>query len=155
MGAIASTLVQLSGPSAVCGIVPAALVKYEEGMTPRRADPFEFGTRTVVRDMHTRKRLMANAVLDGAPGSGFVALSGGYGTIEELLEMTTWYQLGIHKCGICIFSVEGFYKGLLDWIDQVIWDGFIGQKDASIFRVATSANEVVSCLSDKHHHGVV
>ncbi|KAJ0130185.1 Uncharacterized protein HZ326_26710 [Fusarium oxysporum f. sp. albedinis] len=152
MGAIASTLVQLSGPSAVCGIVPAALVKYEEGMTPRRADPFEFGTRTVVRDMHTRKRLMANAVLDGAPGSGFVALSGGYGTIEELLEMTTWYQLGIHKCGICIFSVEGFYKGLLDWIDQVIQDGFIGQKDASIFRVATSANEVVSCLSDKHHH---
>ncbi|RKK06878.1 hypothetical protein BFJ66_g17469 [Fusarium oxysporum f. sp. cepae] len=55
MGAVASILVQLSGPSVVCGIVPAALVKYEEGLTPRPADPFEFGTRTVVRDMHTRK----------------------------------------------------------------------------------------------------
>ncbi|WKT54394.1 hypothetical protein QSH57_004978 [Fusarium oxysporum f. sp. vasinfectum] len=154
MGAIASTLVQLSGPSAVHGIIPAALVKYEEGMSPRRADPLEFGTRTVVRDMHTRKRLMVKAVLDGAPGSGFVALSGGYGTMEELLEMTTWYQLGIHKCGICVFNVGEFYKGLLDWIDQVVRDGFVGKKDARILRVATSADEVVSCLSDKHHHSL-
>ncbi|PCD22092.1 hypothetical protein AU210_015892 [Fusarium oxysporum f. sp. radicis-cucumerinum] len=152
MGAIASTLVHLSGPSAVHGIIPAALVKYEEGASPRRADPLEFGTRTVVRDMHTRKRLMVKAVLDGAPGSGFVALSGGYGTMEELLEMTTWYQLGIHKCGICVFNVGEFYKGFLDWIDQVVQDGFVGQKDATILRMATSADEVVSCLSDKHHH---
>ncbi|KAF5026443.1 hypothetical protein F66182_1430 [Fusarium sp. NRRL 66182] len=151
MGAIASTLVQLSGPSAVHGIIPAALVKYEESTTPRRADPFAFGTRTVVRDMHTRKRLMVAAVLDGAPGSGFVAMSGGYGTMEELLEMITWYQLGIHKRAICLFSVGDFYKGLLHWIDQVGREGFIGPRDAGILRVATSADEVVSRLSDKHH----
>ncbi|KAM0541424.1 hypothetical protein ACHAPJ_013255 [Fusarium lateritium] len=152
MGAIASTLVQLSGPNAVYGIVPAALVKYEEATASGRANPFEFGIRTVVRDMHTRKRLMVKAVLDGAPGSGFVALSGGYGTMEELLEMTTWYQLDIHKHGVCVFSVDGFYKGLLDWIGQIVRDGFVSQKDATILRVATSADEVVRCLSNKHHH---
>ncbi|KAL5584076.1 hypothetical protein FOVSG1_015427 [Fusarium oxysporum f. sp. vasinfectum] len=152
MGAIASALVQLSGPSSVRGIIPAALVKYEEIMALTPANPFKFGKRTVVKDMHTRKRLMAKAVLDDAPGSGFIALSGGYGTMEELLEITTWYQLGIHKCGICVFNVGGFYEGLLSWIDQAVRDGFIGQKDASIFKVPTSADEVVSCLNDKHCH---
>ncbi|CVL02128.1 uncharacterized protein FMAN_08234 [Fusarium mangiferae] len=118
MGAIASTLVQLSGPSAVQGIIPVALAKYEERLTNKRADPSKFGNRTVVKDMHTRKRLMIEAVIGGAPGSGFVALSGGYGTLEELLEITTWYQLGIHQCGICVFDVCGFYKGLMDWVRQ-------------------------------------
>ncbi|KAF9769929.1 hypothetical protein IL306_012586 [Fusarium sp. DS 682] len=152
MGAIASNLVRLSGPSAVHGIVPTALIKYEESTASGHVNPSEFGIRTAVRDMHTRKRLMVKAVLDGAPGSGFVALSGGYGTMEELLEITTWYQLGIHKCGICVFDVNGFYQGLLDWIDQIVRDGFVDKKDAGILKVVTTADEVVSCLSGKHHH---
>ncbi|KAH7140460.1 hypothetical protein B0J13DRAFT_608811 [Dactylonectria estremocensis] len=155
MGAIASTLVELSGPSAVHGIIPAALARYEEKMTkalPDQAYSSRFGMRSVVRDMHTRKRLMIQSALDGAPGSGFVALSGGYGTMEELLEITTWYQLGIHKCGICVFSVNGFYEGLLDWIGQVARDGFVGSRDANILQVARSANEVVECLADQPQH---
>ncbi|KAM5356852.1 hypothetical protein ACJ41O_003498 [Fusarium nematophilum] len=153
MGAIASTLVELSGPSAVHGIIPAALAKYEAKMTNRlssdKAYSSRFGTRSIVRDMHTRKRLMIQSVLDGAPGSGFVALSGGYGTMEELLEITTWYQLGIHKCGICVFSVNGFYEGLIGWISQVARDGFVGPKDANILQVARSADEVVACLANQ------
>ncbi|KAG9502211.1 hypothetical protein J7337_005036 [Fusarium musae] len=147
MGAIASTLVQLSGPSAVQGIIPVALAKYEERLTKKRADPSKFGSRTVVKDMHTRKRLMIEAVIGGAPGSGFVALSGGYGTLEELLETTTWYQLGIHRCGICVFDVCGFYKGLMDWVRQAAQAGFVGTEDATILQVATTAEDVIGCLS--------
>jgi uncharacterized protein (TIGR00730 family) len=150
MGAIASTLVELSGPNAVHGIIPAALARHEEEVTKECADPSRFGTRTVVRDMHTRKRLMVKSVLDGAAGSGFVALSGGYGTMEELLEVTTWYQLDIHGRNVCIFNVRGFYDGLLYWISKVVRDGFVDPKDAGILRVAASADEVVSCLGDKH-----
>ncbi|CZR49866.1 uncharacterized protein FPRO_16073 [Fusarium proliferatum ET1] len=151
MGAIASTLVQLSGPSAVQGIIPVALAKYEERLTKKRADPLKFGSRTVVKDMHTCKRLMIEAVIGGAPGSGFVALSGGYGTLEELLETATWYQLGIHRCGICVFDVCGFYKGLMDWVRQAAQAGFISTEDATILRVATTAEDVIGCLGSNDH----
>ncbi|EMT70478.1 hypothetical protein FOC4_g10008937 [Fusarium odoratissimum] len=150
MGAIASTLVQLSGPSAVQGIIPVALAKYEEKLTKKNADPSKFGSRTVVKDMHTRKRLMIDAVIGGAPGSGFVALSGGYGTLEELLETTTWCQLGIHQCGICVFDVCGFYKGLLDWVDQAAQAGFVGTEDVDILRIATTAEEVIGYLGSQN-----
>ncbi|KNB10557.1 hypothetical protein FOXG_20358 [Fusarium oxysporum f. sp. lycopersici 4287] len=150
MGAIASTLVQLSGPSAVQGIIPVALAKYEEKLIKKNADPSKFGSRTVVKDMHTRKRLMIDAVIGGALGSGFVALSGGYGTLEELLETTTWYQLGIHQCGICVFDVCGFYKGLLDWVDQAAQAGFVGTEDVDILRIATTAEEVIGYLGSQN-----
>ncbi|KAF9774839.1 hypothetical protein IL306_007125 [Fusarium sp. DS 682] len=155
MGAVASTLVELSGPASVHGIVPTALAKFEEEATGQITDQnytSKFGSRTVVRDMHTRKRLMIETVLNGAPGSGFVALSGGYGTMEELLEITTWYQLGIHNCGVCVLNVDGFYDGLLDWISKVSDKGFIGPNDASILQVATSAEGVAKCLEDKSQH---
>ncbi|KAG5986855.1 hypothetical protein E4U43_005325 [Claviceps pusilla] len=153
MGAVASTLVALSGPSAVHGIVPAALATYEDQLGDGRIDSeyaLRFGKRIVVRDMHTRKRLMTQMVLGGAPGSGFVALSGGYGTMEELLESTTWSQLGIHNCRVSVFNVDGFYDGLLDWIRHVARSGFIGGKDADIIRVARTADEVVACLAHQH-----
>ncbi|KAG6053828.1 hypothetical protein E4U17_004312 [Claviceps sp. LM77 group G4] len=157
MGAVASTLVALSGPSAVHGVVPAALARYESaGIGDGRVDgeyASRFGRRTVVRDMHTRKRLMTQMVREGAPGSGFVALSGGYGTLEELLEAATWHQLGIHRCGVSVFSVDGFYDGLLDWIRRVAGHGFVGNKDADIIRVARTAEEVVTCLDEGSRGG--
>ncbi|KAG5917795.1 hypothetical protein E4U42_007111 [Claviceps africana] len=155
MGAVASTLVALSGPSAVHGIVPAALARYEaelgghtngDGRTNGEYAS-RFGRRTVVRDMHTRKRLMTQMVLEGAPGSGFVAMSGGYGTMEELLETTTWSQLGIHNCRVSVFNVDGFYDGLLDWIRHMVRSGFVGPKDDDIIQVARTADEVVACLA--------
>jgi uncharacterized protein (TIGR00730 family) len=105
MGELARTLVSLSGPSAVHGIIPAALVSMErQGKAP---DESLYGRTTVVPDMHTRKRMMAQEVVNGGPGGGFVALPGGYGTLEELMEAVTWNQLGIHSRGVCIFNVEG------------------------------------------------
>ncbi|KAG5984831.1 hypothetical protein E4U55_003049 [Claviceps digitariae] len=156
MGAVASTLVALSGPSAVHGVVPAALARFEDKLGDGRINSdyaSRFGKRIVVRDMHTRKWLMTQMVLEGAPGSGFVAMSGGYGTMEELLESTTWSQLGIHNCRVSVFNVDGFYDGLLDWIRGVVGSGFVGQKDADIIRVARSADEVVACLAHQPLQG--
>ena len=105
MGELAKTLVSLSGPGSVHGIIPEALIRHEQqGITPATSD---FGKTTVVPDMHQRKALMAKEVMAGAPGSGFVALPGGYGTMEELLEVTTWNQLGIHAKGVVVYNVEG------------------------------------------------
>ncbi|WJG34403.1 uncharacterized protein FOBCDRAFT_235039 [Fusarium oxysporum Fo47] len=136
MGAAASTLVALSGPSSVHGISHMS----------------KFGSRTVVRDMHTRKRLMIEAVLNGGPGSGFVALSGGYGTMEELPEVATWYQLCIHNCNVCVLNVDGFYDGLLDWVSKVSEKGFIGAKDRTIIQVASLTEGLVRCLEGKTQH---
>jgi len=106
MGEIAKTLVSLSGPGSVHGIIPKALLRYErsyiedeagEGkeVDPRKTiDEETYGRTTVVRDMHTRKQMMAQEVSDGGAGGGFVSLSGGYGTLEETMEMVTWNQLG-------------------------------------------------------------
>ena len=96
MGELARALVKLSGPNSVHGIIPAPLVKWEqaldseiEGSKGQKAgpDPNIYGKTTVVSDMHGRKNLMAKEVIAGGPGSGFVALPGGYGTLEELMEV--------------------------------------------------------------------
>lgn len=113
MGELAKTLVSLSGPSAVHGIIPEALLRYERNHTEGKPisetiDENTFGRTTVVADMHTRKHMMAQEVINGGEGGGFVALSGGYGTLEELMEVVTWNQLGIHARGVVVYNVEGY-----------------------------------------------
>ena len=146
MGEVARSLVALSGPSAVHGIIPAALVKYEQNSAG--IDEEIYGRTTVVKDMHTRKQLMAREVIDGGPGSGFVALSGGYGTLEELMEITTWNQLGIHGMPVLVYNVEGYWDSLLTWLKNAVSLGFIAPDDASILVEALSAEEVVTCLKE-------
>jgi len=153
MGEVARTLVKLSGPDAVHGIIPAALVKYEQGWDPenpsdlnKAIDARVFGRTTVVEDMHTRKKMMAQEVVAGGKGSGFVALSGGYGTLEELMEVTTWNQLGIHERGVVIYNVDGYWDGLISWVKNAVKSGFIAPKNEAIMIEANTAEEVVSSL---------
>lgn len=162
MGEIARTLVSLAGPDAVHGIIPEPLVKFERDPTytssttngsstgANLAIPEEsvFGRTTIVPDMHTRKRLMAQEVAAGGPGSGFVALPGGYGTMEELLEAATWNQLGIQSLGICLLNVNGFYDGLLGWILKSVEEGFIRPGNASILVSANTPEEAIQALRE-------
>jgi uncharacterized protein (TIGR00730 family) len=161
MGEVAKTLVSLSGSDAVHGIIPEALVRYERDPhytstqvngngNANLAVPEEkvFGRTTVVKDMHTRKQMMAQEVLAGAPGSGFIALSGGYGTMEELLETATWNQLGIHNKGICVLNINGFYDGILDWIKKAVTEGFINGGNANIIAEAKTADDAITALRD-------
>ncbi|KAI0124333.1 hypothetical protein BJ170DRAFT_598641 [Xylariales sp. AK1849] len=157
MGEVAKTIVSISGPDSVHGIIPEVLVKYERDSTySGKADKDGFhvpeqevyGKTTVVKDMHTRKQMMAQEVLEGAPGSGFMALSGGYGTMEELLETATWNQLGIHNKGVCILNVNGFYDGLLGWVKKSVEEGFVKEANADILVTATDAEGAVRALRD-------
>ena len=95
--------------------------------------------------MHERKQLMTQMVLAGGPGSGFIALPGGYGTLEELAEVTTWNQLGIHGAGIVLFDVEGFWRGLVGWMDHATAQGFVGEKNRGIVQCAVDAE---GCLKE-------
>lgn len=167
MGEIAKTLVSLSGPKSVHGIIPRALVKVSkktngngngsqqangEGKAAERVvsesideegiPESEYGMTTIVPDMHTRKRLMATKVMEGGKGSGFVSLAGGFGTIEEVMEMTTWNQLGIHRVGVVLVNINGYWDGLLAWVRNAVEAGFIGGENGSILAEARDVQEV-------------
>jgi uncharacterized protein (TIGR00730 family) len=108
----------------------------------------EFGSTTIVPDMHTRKRMMATCVEAGGPGSGFVALAGGYGTLEEVMEMVTWNQLGIHQLPVILVNVDGYWDGLLAWVRNSIREGFVGESNANILVEVKRAEDVVEALRD-------
>jgi uncharacterized protein (TIGR00730 family) len=174
MGEVARTLVSLSGPNAVIGVIPRALMEREKGFALNNSNPaatekkdwtnaegtqtpdsievldtlFEnaYGRTTIVPDMHTRKRLMAKYVMAGPPGSGFVALPGGYGTLEELMEVVTWNQLGIHKCGIVVCNINGYWDGLMGWVRKSVEEGFVREKSQGIFVECKEAEGVVEML---------
>ncbi len=148
MGEIARTLVSLSGPSSVHGIIPRSLLGKERPAESGGLDERTYGPKTIVKGMHERKALMGQKVRDGGPGSGFVALSGGYGTLEELFEMITWNQLGIHGKGIVVYNVEGYYDGLIAWVRSSVMGGFITPGNAGIMVEALDAEEVVRQLRE-------
>ncbi|KAI1765933.1 hypothetical protein GGR53DRAFT_242277 [Hypoxylon sp. FL1150] len=157
MGEVAKTIVSIAGPDAVHGIIPEALVKWERDATYSTTKddngyhvPEEqvYGRTTVVKDMHTRKQMMAREVIEGGPGSGFIALPGGYGTMEELLETATWNQLGIHNKGVCLLNVNGFYDGLMQWIKTAVEEGFVKEGNAEILVTASNAEGALRALRE-------
>ena len=164
MGEVAKTLVSLSGPQAVHGIIPKALLSHEArpqtdpvtgDSISTEVDPVtglvipvkeSFGRTTIVQSMHERKFSMAKEVREGGPGSGFVAISGGYGTIEEIMEMTTWNQLGVHNSPPVLFNVEGYWNALLQWVRDACAAGFITESNVGILQSADSAEAVIETL---------
>ncbi|KAJ6743408.1 CYTOKININ RIBOSIDE 5'-MONOPHOSPHATE PHOSPHORIBOHYDROLASE LOG4-RELATED [Salix viminalis] len=114
----------------VLGVIPKALMPLEiSGQTVGEV-------RTVV-DMHERKAAMAKE------SDAFIALPGGYGTMEELLEMITWSQLGIHKKPVGLLNVDGYYNCLLALFDNGVEQGFIKPGARDIVVSAPSAKELV------------
>ena len=156
MGELAKTLVALKGPDAVHGIIPEALVKYERDGTYQTTnaakqvvpDHSTYGRTTVVKDMHERKKMMAEEVFAGGPGSGFIGLSGGYGTMEEIFETTTWNQLGIHKNGICLLNINGYWDGIVQWLEKAVEEGFIKASNKDILVTATTPEEAIKALAE-------
>lgn len=155
MGEVAKTLVSISGPDTAHGIIPEPLVKFERDDTYRSIcsenkmpipDKMTYGRTTVVKDMHTRKRMMAEELVAGGPGSGFIALSGGYGTIEEILEAATWVQLGIHSRGVCLLNIDGFFDGISKWIKQAAEEQFIRAANAGIFVTVQTPEDAIDAL---------
>ncbi|HEX7983819.1 MAG TPA: TIGR00730 family Rossman fold protein, partial [Duganella sp.] len=109
MGVIADAVLAAGGE--VTGVIPTALVEREVGH-------MGLTRQFIVKDMHERKAMMASL------SDGFIAMPGGMGTLEELFEMLTWSQLGIHAKPIGLLNVDGFYDGLIDFIAHASGQGF-------------------------------
>lgn len=158
MGAIAKTVASNGGY--VHGIIPDALVSKErasvddiakineeikKGVDNHKGEtPLDdsYGKSTIVPDMHTRKRLM------GQEADAFVAMPGGFGTLEELFEITTWSQLGIHKKPIVLFNLNGFYDELIEFIGKCVQNGFISENNGKILQIASTPEEVIEKINN-------
>ncbi|KAK0547413.1 CCR4-NOT regulatory complex component [Tilletia horrida] len=81
----------------------------------------------MVDDMHERKQLMAQQ-----SGLGFIGLPGGFGTFEEVMEMVTWTQLGIHRKPVVLVNVNNFWSPLKALVEQAVQAGFILEKNSSL-----------------------
>jgi uncharacterized protein (TIGR00730 family) len=95
---------------------------------------------TIVDTMHARKQRMADLA------SAFVAMPGGFGTFDELFEILTWAQLGIHDKPIGLLNVAGYFDALLKMVDVALNQGFIPAQHAKLFVVDTDADALVSAL---------
>ncbi|XP_014558045.1 hypothetical protein COCVIDRAFT_14807 [Bipolaris victoriae FI3] len=153
MGEVAKTLCSIKGPSAVHGIIPQVLAEHERTDGYRITntglylpDESTYGRTTVVPDMHTRKTMMMKEVLSGGPGSGFIGLPGGYGTMEELFEVITWNQLGIHRLGVCLLNLEGYWDPIVQWVNSASNNGFINSANKNIMVVARDPALAIEAL---------
>ncbi|XP_051183880.1 probable cytokinin riboside 5'-monophosphate phosphoribohydrolase LOGL3 [Lolium perenne] len=119
----------------VLGVIPKTL------MTPEIIGEMVGEVRPVA-DMHQRKAEMARH------SDAFIALPGGYGTLEELLEVITWAQLGIHHKPVGLLNVDGYYNSLLTFIDQAVEEGFINPAARRIIVSAPTAQELMEKLEE-------
>lgn len=131
MGVIADEVLRLGGD--VTGVIPRALVAREVGHAGL--------TRIfVVKDMHERKAMMAELA------DGFIAMPGGMGTLEELFEMLTWSQLGIHAKPVGVLNVNGFFDGLVGFIGHLHAEGFVRAEHAGLMMVEATPEAIVRRL---------
>lgn len=110
MGVIADRVLELGGKAH--GVIPKLLVEKEiahEGLTEQH----------IVTSMHERKSMMA------ALSDGFIALPGGFGTLEELIEILTWAQLRFHDKPCGLLNVQGYFEHLLSYLDHAEAEGFL------------------------------
>ena len=131
MGVVADAVLAAGG-SAI-GVIPRGLHSAEiahAGLTELR----------VVSGMHERKAVMASLA------DGFVALPGGLGTFEELLEMLTWLQLGIHRKPVALLDVDGYWRGLRTLLDDAVAAGFVDAARAQLLLVETEVEALLDRL---------
>ena len=110
MGVLADAALAAGGE--VIGVIPEQLLSVEVGHTG-------LSERHVVADMHERKARMA------ALSDGFLALPGGVGTLEELFEVWTWAQLGLHAKPLGLVDVAGYYRPLAEFAEHMVNEGFV------------------------------
>jgi uncharacterized protein (TIGR00730 family) len=131
MGAVADGA--LSGGGEVIGVIPQELLDRElahSGLSKLH----------VVGSLHERKALMAELA------DGFVALPGGFGTLDELLEQLTWSQLGLHQKPIGLLDVEEYWRPLVELARHATAEGFIREADLAAIAVATDPDGLLDQL---------
>ena len=131
MGLLADTAMAAGGE--VVGVIPNALERKEiarRGLTELH----------VVGSMHERKALMAEL------SDGFVALPGGSGTLEELFEVFTWSQLGLHRKACALLNVVGYYDGLAAFLDHAVQERFLRPEHRAMLLCESTPAAVLDAL---------
>jgi uncharacterized protein (TIGR00730 family) len=134
MGAVSAAARAAGGR--VVGVIPAALQKKELAY-----DGGDLSELIVVRSMHERKARMAELA------DGFVALPGGYGTFEEICEMITWAQLGIHRKPCGVVNVEGYFDGLLGQFDRAVAEGLLKAPHRGLVVAAPDPEQLLDLMA--------
>lgn len=132
MGALADAA--LAAGAEVIGVIPESLMAKEvghRGLTQLH----------VVESMHERKALMASL------SAGFIALPGGWGTLEELFEVLTWGQLGLHRKPCGLLNVASYYDPLLAFLQHTVEEGFVKREQQSFIQVETAPGALLERMA--------
>jgi uncharacterized protein (TIGR00730 family) len=138
MGVLADAVLAAGGTAV--GVIPQGLVDRElahTGLTELH----------VVATMHERKALMAEL------SDAFAALPGGCGTADELFEILTWAQLGLHAKPVGLLNVAGFFDPLLAWLDRAVRDGFVRAEHRRLLHVSADVAGLLQLLGSRRAGG--
>ncbi|MGU3372409.1 LOG family protein [Bacillus mycoides] len=136
MGSVANSALQAGGN--VVGIIPEFLRDKEiahQGLTDL----------IVVDSMHSRKQKMSEMA------DGFIVLPGGYGTYEEMFEVLSWGQIGIHKKPVGLINVDGFFDPLLKMLQHTVDKGFARPENLNLILSSTNIEELFAQMKDYNH----
>jgi uncharacterized protein (TIGR00730 family) len=131
MGVVADSVLDAGGEAV--GVIPDVIVDCEVGHNG-------LTELCVVRTMHERKAMMAER------SDAFIALPGGFGTMDEFMEIVTWAQLGIHSKPCVLVNVGGYYDPLLRFLESAVDGGFIRSENRALVRVAANPAEALKTI---------
>jgi cytokinin riboside 5'-monophosphate phosphoribohydrolase len=131
MGVVANTFLECGAK--VTGVIP-------ESLASREIAHIGLSELIITMGMHERKALMADRA------DAFIALPGGYGTFEELLEVITWRQIRIMDKPVVVYNVDGYFNSLLAMLDEAETKGFVRAHPNPYFRVACNLDELLKYL---------
>ncbi|KAL3149700.1 hypothetical protein ABBQ38_013530 [Trebouxia sp. C0009 RCD-2024] len=134
MGSVAQTVDSGLGKGGVIGVIPHDLM-------PREMSGAAIGELRAVDTMHQRKAQMADL------SDAFIAIPGGFGTLEELLEVVTWNQIGFMVKPVGVLNVCGYFDHLLKFFDHAVQEGFVRESSRTIVIEGSSAAELLDKLA--------
>lgn len=133
MGQVADTVLEHGGE--VVGVIPEFMLDYEIAHN-------QLTELHIVQSMHERKAMMAERA------SAFVALPGGLGTFEEILEIATWGQLNQHQKPMILYNVNGFYDALIQQLDHAVHEGFLPPQHRAKLIVCNHSHKIINALKN-------
>ncbi|MCH4246696.1 TIGR00730 family Rossman fold protein [Acinetobacter populi] len=133
MGQVADAVLEHGGE--VVGVIPQFMLDYEIANN-------KLTELHIVDTMHTRKAMMADRA------SAFIALPGGLGTFEEILEIATWGQLNQHQKPMILYNVNGFYDHLIAQLDHAVQEGFLPMQHRAKLLVCNQQQQILEILSN-------
>ena len=133
MGQVANAVIQHGGQTV--GVIPEFMLDYEIAH-------HQLTELYIVKNMHERKAMMAERA------SAFVALPGGLGTFEEILEVATWGQLNQHQKPMMLYNVNGFYDALIAQLDHAVEEGFLPPQHRAKLIICNHADQIVNAIKN-------